>query len=77
LPYGSADELEPRAIFALEEGEQERWNRQCLLQAWSTWIIYMTIPSASKNDHRRKYQKFEAFLEDHPPPGYRRPKREK
>ena len=44
-------------------GRQRAWNRQCLLTAWSTYIIACTFGAFEHTD-------FEHFLDKYPPPGY-------
>ena len=44
-------------------GQRRVWNRQCLLTAWSTYIIACTFGAF-------EHTSFEHFLESYPPPGY-------
>lgn len=45
------------------QGRQRNWNRECLLAAWSTYIIAATFGAFQNTS-------FAQFLERHPPPEY-------
>ena len=57
------DRFQPAELFALQRGQQRVWNRQCLLTAWSTYIIARTFGAFERMD-------FPQFLKSCPPPGY-------
>jgi len=44
-------------------GRQRNWNRECLLVAWSTYIIAASFGGFQNTSFAR-------FLEQYPPPGY-------
>lgn len=44
-------------------GQRMLWNRQCLLTAWSTYILAVTFGAFP-------HTSFQHFLDSYPPPGY-------
>jgi hypothetical protein len=44
-------------------GRQRLWNRDCLLAAWSTYIIASAFGAFQNTSFAR-------FVEQYPPPGY-------
>ena len=58
-----ARRLQPVELFALKRGQQRNWNRQCLLTAWSTYILAATFGAFPNTS-------FVRFLEQFSPPGY-------
>jgi hypothetical protein len=57
------DRFQPTELMALLRGRQRNWNRECLLVAWSTYIIAASFGGF-------KNTSFAQFLELYPPPGY-------
>lgn len=47
----------------MQRGQQRVWNRQCVLTAWSTWIIASAWGAFKDVD-------FAQFMKRYPPPGY-------
>lgn len=63
--------MEPREIWAYEEGRQRHWNQVCRLAAWCTLLIVKSIPSFSKSrDWRSRADTPDKLIEMFPPPGF-------
>ena len=73
MPW-TRDRMQPADVFDLVEGDQEQWQRQVLLTAWSTWFITMSMPMAGNGGWRSQCRTFYDFLDKFVPPGYVRPK---
>jgi hypothetical protein len=63
IPPWQANRFQPAELFTLMRGRQRQWNRQCLLTAWSTYIIASAFGAF-------EHINFSMFLERYSPPGY-------
>lgn len=55
--------FQPSELHTLRRGQQRLWNRQCVLTAWSTYIIASAFGAF-------QHMSFATFLERYRPPGY-------
>lgn len=64
--------MEPREVYALLEGDAQRFSRLATLFAWGVWMVVMCMPFLKPPD---AWRNFRLFLRANTPPGFIPPRK--